>query len=158
MYGSITLNGGLEMFGNNLKALRKEKELSMDELANQYNKKYNGRLNKSTISRYENNLQEPMISVAKNLADFFNIPVDRLTGESNIADDECYSYPIIGEVAAGYGSEAIEEETGDYEQIPTDWLRGHSRDDFFVLRVKGDSMYPEYKDGDSVLIERKSVF
>ena len=68
----------------------------------------------------------------------------------------CHSYPIIGEVAAGYGSEAVEEETGDYEQIPADWLRGRNRDDFFVLRVKGNSMYPEYKDGDRVLVERKT--
>lgn len=64
------------------------------------------------------------------------------------------TYPIIGEVAAGFGSEAIEEETGDYEQIPVEWLRGRRQDEFFVLRVKGDSMYPNYMDGDRVLVLR----
>lgn len=146
------------MFGDNLKFFRKEKGLSMDELANLYNNKYNGRLNKSTISRYENNLQEPMISVARNLADFFNVAVGQLTGEADFItnDSECRKYPVIGEVAAGFGSIANEEETGDFEQIPLEWLRGHNPDDFFVLRVKGNSMYPRFEDGDHVLIHRQT--
>ena len=68
----------------------------------------------------------------------------------------CRSYPVIGEVAAGFGSEAVEEETGDYEQIPLEWLRGHNPDNFFVLRVKGDSMYPDFQDGDHVLVHRQT--
>ena len=146
------------MFGDNLKRLRKNCDMSMEDLAKLYNMKYNGRLNKSTISRYENGLQEPMISVAKNLADFFNVPVDILTGgeRNSIEETACRPYPVIGEVAAGYGSEAIEEETGDYEQIPLEWLRGHNPDNFFVLRVKGDSMYPDFQDGDCVLVHRQS--
>ena len=71
-------------------------------------------------------------------------------------DAACRPYPIIGEVAAGYGSEAIEEETGDYEYIPFEWLRGHNPDNFFVLRVKGDSMYPDFQEGDCVLVHRQS--
>ena len=72
------------------------------------------------------------------------------------ASEECLNFPVIGEVAAGYGSFAEENETGDYEQIPLEWIKGHSKDDFFVLRVKGNSMYPEFKNGDHVLIKRCS--
>ena len=73
-----------------------------------------------------------------------------------IEQSACRSYPVIGEVAAGFGSEAVEEETGDYEQIPLEWLRGHNPDNFFVLRVKGDSMYPDFQDGDHVLVHRQN--
>ena len=65
-------------------------------------------------------------------------------------------FPIIGDIAAGFGHEAIEEETGDYEQIPASWLHGRPKEDFFVLRVKGSSMYPAYQEGDRVLVLRKS--
>ena len=76
--------------------------------------------------------------------------------ECTAEKEACRPYPVIGEVAAGYGSEAIEEETGDYEQIPLEWLRGHNPENFFVLRVKGDSMYPDYQDGDLVLVHRQA--
>lgn len=69
-------------------------------------------------------------------------------------DDISISFPIIGEVAAGYDCPAIEEETGEYEQIPASWLHRHPKENFFVLKVKGDSMYPAYRDGDRVLIHR----
>ena len=76
------------------------------------------------------------------------------TGKSREDSDPCRPFPIIGEVAAGFGSPAIEEETGDYEYIPLHWLRGHDPEEFFVLRVKGDSMYPDFQDGDHVLVHR----
>ncbi|MBC5647537.1 XRE family transcriptional regulator [Christensenella tenuis] len=78
-------------------------------------------------------------------------------GWRNLNETICRPYPIIGEVTAGFGSEAVEEETGDYEQIPIEWLRGHNPDNFFVLRVKGDSMYPKFIAGDRVLVHRKTT-
>ena len=77
-------------------------------------------------------------------------------GWRTLKETACRPYPVIGEVAAGFGSEAIEEETGDYEQIPLEWLRGHRPENFFVLRVKGDSMYPDYQEGDRVLVHRQT--
>lgn len=44
----------------------------------------------------------------------------------------------------------------NYEYIPYEWLRGHNPNNFFVLRVKGDSMYPDFQDGDCVLVHRQS--
>ena len=69
------------MFGERLRKIRTERGYSMDYLADIYNKKYNGKLNKSTISRYENGLQEPMLFVVNNLADLFSVSVDYLTGK-----------------------------------------------------------------------------
>ncbi|MBQ7718207.1 MAG: LexA family transcriptional regulator [Clostridia bacterium] len=50
----------------------------------------------------------------------------------------------------------VHTQTGETVDVPFSALSGHSRDDFFVMRVKGDSMYPDYKDGDKVLVLRKS--
>lgn len=62
------------------------------------------------------------------------------------------SFPVIGEVAAGFEHQALEDWEGDTVNIPDTYLKGRDKSEFFVLRVKGDSMYPEYQDGDRVLI------
>lgn len=70
------------MFKDRLRYLRTSCGYSMDDLVDQYNKRFNGKMNKSTLSRYENGLQEPMIYVAKNLAELFDVSVDFLTRDS----------------------------------------------------------------------------
>ena len=67
------------MFSKKLKTLREENSLSMDVLVELYNKRFNARMNKSTLSRYENGTQEPIYTVVINLAKFFNVSVDYLT-------------------------------------------------------------------------------
>lgn len=62
------------------------------------------------------------------------------------------TFPVIGEVAAGFEHQALENWEGDTVNIPDTYLKGRDKSEFFVLRVKGDSMYPEYQDGDRVLI------
>lgn len=74
----------------------------------------------------------------------------------NITEDYV-TFPVIGEIAAGYDHIAEEDWSGDTVDVPTTYLRGRSRDEFFVLTVKGDSMYPAYVDGDRVLILRQST-
>lgn len=146
------------MFGDNLKKLRKYKDLSMDDLANQYNKKYNGKLNKSTISRYENNLQEPMINVAKNLADFFCVPVGNLTGETQNTFDifsipgitpiEKKRFPLLGSTGVSCGEPIFADNHFEgYVEAGTD-IRAD-----FCLRANGDSMInARIFDGDIVFI------
>lgn len=70
------------LFSQRLKELRNRNNYSMDKLAELYNIRFGGKLNKSTISRYENNLQEPMFSVVMNLSELFNVSVDYLIGTS----------------------------------------------------------------------------
>lgn len=77
------------MFGKRLKNLRKDNDLTLDELATLYNSRYDGGLNKGTLSKYENGKQEPMISVVINLAALFNVPTDYLLGKTdNISTKE----------------------------------------------------------------------
>ncbi len=69
-------------FGKILKRLREGNNYTMDRLIELYNNKFNGKMNKSTLSRYENGLQEPMFTVVVNLAKLFNVTVDFLSGST----------------------------------------------------------------------------
>lgn len=66
------------MFGERLKEIRKEKNLTLDELAAQYNARFDGGLNKGTLSKYENGKQQPMITVVNNLSVLLGVSTDWL--------------------------------------------------------------------------------
>lgn len=72
------------MFGYKIKQYRREHGYSMDKFCELYNKRYNGKMNKASLSRYENGLQEPLISTVKNLADMMGITVDELATSSPV--------------------------------------------------------------------------
>lgn len=141
------------MFGNRLKNLRDERGLSMDKLVELYNKKYNAKMNKSTLSRYENNLQEPMYTVVVNFADFFNVSVDYISA-ANDKDSKSrgIKIPVIGKVVAGIPIDAIEEIL-DYEEITPEMA---AQGEHFALLIKGDSMEPRMRAGDVVIVRKQS--
>lgn len=94
----------------------------------------------------------------------FDVPMDR-TSDFTQADsypapeitEDVTVFPVIGEIAAGYDSVADEAWDGETVEIPNSYLKGRNKNEFFVLRVKGDSMYPLYHEGDKVLILRQST-
>lgn len=61
--------------------------------------------------------------------------------------------PILGKVPAGVPIEAIEDIIG-YEEIPASMLRGGNN--YFSLKIDGDSMYPDYKTGDILIIKQQN--
>lgn len=146
------------MFGDKLKELRKSRQLSMDELATKYNTKFNGKLNKGTLSRYENNLQEPMINVVKNLAEFFGVPIGMLTEDVKTSFDifsipnimplpQTKQVPLLGDIACGQPILAVEN-IEDYVRVSKDVNVD------FALKCKGDSMInARIYDGDIVFIK-----
>lgn len=67
------------------------------------------------------------------------------------------NFRVIGSIAAGYDHEAVEEYTSDTVTVPKASLRGQSKEAYFALRVKGDSMYPKLEDGDTILVRRCAV-
>lgn len=66
------------------------------------------------------------------------------------------TFPVIGEVAAGFDKIALEEWSGDTINIPVNFLKGRKQNEYFVLRVKGNSMYPDYKEGDKILVLKQN--
>lgn len=71
------------MFGERLKEIRKMRGYTLEALAETYNKTFHSGLNKGTLSKYENNKQEPMISVVYNLATILNVQTDYLLCKTN---------------------------------------------------------------------------
>lgn len=61
--------------------------------------------------------------------------------------------PILGKVPASVPIEAIEDIIG-YEEIPASMLRDGNN--YFSLKIDGDSMYPDYKTGDIIIIRQQS--
>lgn len=83
----------LKQFGDRLKELRLEKELTQEELAKIFN------TGKASISHYESNRRVPDISVIKRFADFFGVSVDYIMGYIGIRgpiDLETFSNAYMG--------------------------------------------------------------
>lgn len=72
------------IIGGRIKLLRKEQGLTQEELAEQLNIKFDLSINKSMISKWENDKSDPYLEYAKNIADFFNVDLDYLVGLTNV--------------------------------------------------------------------------
>ena len=70
--------------------------------------------------------------------------------------DDVVLFPVIGEIAAGYDEIAVENWNGAVVEVPASYLKGRDKKDFFVLEVRGSSMYPLYQEKDIVLILKQN--
>ena len=149
-------------FGDKLKECRKAKNLTLEELAYKYNRRFEGGLSKGTLSKYENNKQEPLVSVVSNLTEILDVSVDYLLGRTEIpeiadyiaaeqgkADDNVYPVPLFNSVSAGLGKMA---ESDAVEYVPTQLPYGASPDEYIRINVSGDSMSPLIDDGSQILV------
>lgn len=144
------------MFSKKLKALRQERHCTQEALANALG------VAKSTISMYESGKREPDFETLEAIADYFNVNMSSLVDKkvsfkSPELTDDVVVFPVIGELAAGYEHIALEDWSGDTIEIPSRYLRGRKKEDFIVLKVKGDSMYPMYQNGDVVLVLKQDT-
>lgn len=117
-------------------------------------------ISQQAYATYETGRAQPPLDCLLKLAQYFNCTVDYLVGNSSANkqynESIIIKMPVIGKIAAGYGGAAVEEHTGEYELVPTELFGGLPEEEFFVLRVVGDSMYPKLLDGDKVLVQRTS--
>ena len=76
----------------------------------------------------------------------------------NIIDDEqefivnqnkSIRIPVLGSIPAGIPMEMIEDIV-DWEDISEEMLKGGKQ--YFALKIKGDSMFPEYLNGDVIIV------
>lgn len=141
-----------------LRYRREELDLTLKEVAD-----YVG-VSEATVSRWESghikNMKRDRIAL---LAKILQLAPSTIVGSeedeapSPAIATEFYTFPILGEVAAGYEHFAeYEDEYGNIE-IPASWLKGRPMSDYFILRISGDSMYPTYQDGDLVLVLRQTT-
>jgi repressor LexA len=139
-----------------LKECREKKGETLDDI---------GRLvgvNKTTVMRWERgDTSKINIPTLQFLADHFHVSLGWLSGQEDTfpLSPAAFPYqrgvllPIMGTVRAGIGGEVQEEIIGE-EAIDSTALQ--TGEQYFWLRVAGDSMTPSINDGDLVLVRRQS--
>lgn len=141
-------------FSTRLKLLRKEKGYTQSDVARMVF------VDKTAVSKWELGLNFPNQNIQTQLADLFGVSVDYLLGRTNIKNsnlcppaEAVLDMPIVGSVRAGMDGNIVTDDTGETRTIAASALHGRP-DEFFLLRVRGDSMYPEVLDGDCVLVRK----
>lgn len=119
---------------------------------------------KSSIQRYASGATKKIpIDAVSDIADATGFSFSWIMGWDNeklkspeITSD-VVTFPVLGTIAAGYDELAVEDWSGETAEVPASYLKGRKKDEFFVLSVHGDSMYPLYMDRDKVLILKQST-
>ena len=146
--------------GNRIKARRKELGLSADEVAQKTG------ISRATLYRYESpdiykvpiQFLEDIAVVLKTTPDVLigtNVERDKWIEENTIPVSKIAKLPIIGIVRAGVGGITYEDNLGE-EYVETSALGGHQKEEFFWLKVKGDSMVPRLFENDLVLVRKQT--
>lgn len=157
-----------------LKQIMEERNLKQADilkLAAPYCKQYKIKLGRNDLSQYVSGKVLPrqnklyVLGRALNVSEAwlmgFDVPMERDSDvvqqyPEPVITENYTTFPVIGDIAAGFDSIAFESWDGDTIEVPESYLKGHHKSEFFVLRVKGDSMYPLYQDGDRVLIFKQT--
>lgn len=145
-----------------IKYLRENADMSQQELAEKVGFKTASAVNKIELGLRDIN-QTKILAFAKALGTTpgYLLGDDNDSYYSNLKNpditEDVVTFPVIGEIAAGYDEIAVEDWSGDTVDIPTSYLKGRKKEDFFVLSVHGDSMYPMYLNGDKVLILKQNT-
>lgn len=132
---------------NRIKFLREEKALNQSDLG-----KYLG-ITSQAIGLYENEKRDIPTNYIIKLSEFFDVSVDYLLGKSDIRASKPSPAVVLvyGTIPAGIPMEMIEDII-DTEEIDASMLKGGKQ--YFGLRIKGNSMYPDYLDNDTIILEK----
>lgn len=132
--------------GLKLKNLRLQNDKTQTDMAKILN------VAKSTVSMYERNQREPGADILKKYAQTFDVTLDYiLSNERPVEGQDYITINVYGSIPAGIPIEAIEDIT-DTEDLS---LKEYDKNkEYLGLKVEGDSMYPKYLNGDTVIIEK----
>ena len=144
--------------GDKLKKVRVDNKMSMEELKNLLNNKYDLNISKSMISRWENGKSEPINTYLSAYAKEFNLDMNNLL-DIDLSEIEGIklikkfaNVPILGEIACGEPIFCQENYNG-YFQIDEDLDKPD-----FCLRARGDSMIDVgIEDGDLIFMKQTPV-
>lgn len=148
------------MMSDIIKKLRKEKRLTQMELAERLN------VSQSTIASWENGKRRPDLDLIPIIADFFGVSADLLYDRApetpkldqvpqksvKPGQKEYISIPVLGSIPAGIPFEAIEDII-DWEDLAVEDTAPGKK--YFGLKIKGDSMEPEYRSGDTIIVQQQ---
>lgn len=138
-------------FGNILKKIRIENNLTQEELAKKIN------TSRSNIANYENDKNMPSIDILEKLSKIFGCSIDYLLGkttENSISiSDKIYMCPVYGQIPAGEPNWAEECIEG---RLPLDpnLMNIVDPEECYFLRINGESMNKIIKNGAYALIRK----
>lgn len=138
--------------GEKIKYFRIKKGITQQELGEYLN------TTSQTISRYESGILEANQNILFRLADFFGICINEFfpplsfdNATSIDINSNIIKIPVYGTIKAGIPIES-QNDIIDFVDIPMDWTSGGKK--FFGIKLSGDSMFPKYQDGDTVIFEQ----
>lgn len=105
-----------------------------------------------SISRgaaYKWKTSSPSRDILERLSDYFGVSIDDILERENDIPAKPNRLPVYGSVPAGIPLEAITD-IEDWEEIPYAML---DEGQYIGLKVKGNSMFPKYLDGDTIIIK-----
>ena len=108
----------------------------------------------STFTDWYNGNIYPRIDKIEMLANYFEIKKSDLVEDKSDEQEHNSNSAVVfiyGSIPAGIPMECIEDII-DTEEIPIEMLKGGKQ--YFGLKVKGNSMEPEYLDGDTLILEK----
>ena len=145
-----------------LKAKRKELGLTLAQIAEKIG------VTEATVQRWESgNIKSLRHERIAKLADILGVTPAVLMGwdeptaptlPSPTITEDTVTFPVITSVATHYDGISIDESAaGEKIEVPRAYLKGRKAEDFCAMRVRGDSMYPAFQNGDIVLVLRQST-
>ncbi len=146
-------------FGNNLKKIRQEHDMTQEELAKRIN------TSRSNIANYENDKNMPSIEILNKLSEILNCSTDYLLGKSDVrnntsnideSDKKFYMCPVYGQISAGQPNWAEECIEGRLPLDP-DLMGIVNPEEHFFLRVNGESMNKVIRNGAFALIHKQDM-
>ncbi len=141
----------------NLFDLRKTKGVTQQEIADVIG------VSRSTYTHYENGNRKPDLETIKKLAEYFDVSVDQLIGIVKIDMNELggffaedaseqkrkyKTFPVYSQIPCGIPND-LTDVVVDWEDVSEDIYK---RGDILLTVARGDSMEPEIRDGDTVII------
>lgn len=141
-----------QTLGERIRSRRKELKLTQKDLANALKN-----VSHVAVSQWESNTTKPNAENILDLSTVLQCEISWLLrgqGESNVlpASIGMTKVPLISYIQAGVwtGIEDFRETCGDYEYILTDL---DVSENAFALEIRGDSMTPDFIEGDVVIID-----
>ena len=143
--------GNKQLMAKNISRLMKENNIDRKKLSNDLKVKY------TTLSDWINAKTYPRIDKIELLADYFNVTKADLVEDKERQVLETLpvkKIPVVSQISAGLPIYS-EENLIDYTYIATKNLSVDK--ELFGLKVSGDSMDKEFRDGDVVIVEKDAV-
>lgn len=135
------------IFIRNLKKYMGLNQMNQVELASKL------KINKSVVSSWMNGARYPRMNTIERIAAIFRIEKSDLIEDKNLTSQGARGIriPVLGSVIAGQPAYAAENIIG-WEEVTT---RMAKQGKLFALKVRGDSMIPEFKEGDIVIVKEQ---